>query len=109
MPPVDRTRMVRRMLTLMLVLIRPAGLGFELGAHLLEELSQTIARRCLPGRAHATMRVVHDCFVAGLVDLAQWLAGCCNDCVLDVSSASGLRSRWRCAFSLVPCREAPEG
>ena len=61
MPPVDRTLMVRRMLTLMLVLVRSASLGLELGAHLLEELSQTGARRCLPRRAHAAMRVVHDC------------------------------------------------
>jgi len=61
MLPVDRTRVVRRMLTLMLVLVRSTSLGLELGAHLLEELSQTSARRCLPRRAHAAMRVVHDC------------------------------------------------
>ena len=61
MPPVDRARMVRRMLTLMLVLVRSASLGLELGAHLLEELSQTGAWRCLARRAHAAMRVVHDC------------------------------------------------
>lgn len=28
----------------------------------------------------------------------------CFECLVG-----GLRSRWRCAFSLVPCREAPEG
>ena len=60
-PPVDHTHMVRRMLTLMLVLVRSASLGLELGAHLLEELRETSAWRCLPRRAHAAMRVVHDC------------------------------------------------
>lgn len=46
---------------LMFVLVRSASLGLELGAHLLEELSETSAWRCLPRRAHAAMRVVHDC------------------------------------------------
>jgi hypothetical protein len=52
---------VCKMLTLMFMLVRSAGLGLEFGAHLLEELSQTSAWRCLPRRAHTAMRVVHGC------------------------------------------------
>lgn len=61
MPPVDRTVTVRSMLTLVFVLVGSAGLSLKLGAHLLEELSQTSAWRRLARRAHTAMRVVHDC------------------------------------------------
>jgi hypothetical protein len=83
-------------LTFMFMLVRPASLGLELGAHLLEELCETSARHW-PRRAHAAMRVVH--VRCGLVAMVR--------VVLQVGGISGvvggLRSRLRCD-GLQPCR-----
>lgn len=56
--------MVRVMLTLVFMLIRPACLGLKLGAHLLEELAKAIDWRRRSRRAHSTVRVVHACYRA---------------------------------------------
>lgn len=58
--PVDHTSTVRRMLTLMFMLVRSTSLGLELGAHLLEEFGETVSRHWAR-RAHPTVRVVHVC------------------------------------------------
>jgi hypothetical protein len=49
------------------------------------------------------MRVVHD--GAWLVRLMYRNMFCCLQRLSEFYQVGGLRSRWRCAFSLVPCRE----
>jgi hypothetical protein len=81
-------------LTFMFVLVRPASLSLELGAHLFEELCETSTWHW-PRRAHTAMRVVHD--RCGLVAIGR--------VVLQVGGipgvVGGLRSRLRCDQ---PCR-----
>jgi len=95
-PLADHTSTVRDILTFMFVLVRSAGLGLELGAHLLKELRKTSARHW-PRRTHAAMRVIH--LRCGLVAMARGVFQ-----VVGISGVvGGLRSRLRCD-GLQPCR-----
>lgn len=82
--------MVRVMLTLVFMLVRPPSLGLKLSAHLLEELGEARGWRCRSRRAHATVRVVHDCYGANESD-----AGCRCRSMCRVEGGRLMMGVWR--------------